>query len=105
MEKISKEQMEELAKELQKRGTAEISDGFVTQVTQALNETDTEADYIIFGERQKQKIIPIDEACAKCDFWKKINKTILECQAFQKQDAVARGFNKVICPEQFVSPS
>lgn len=94
--------MEELKKELESRGTAEIVDGVVTQVTQAIDEQEDSVKFLQFGEMKEQKIIPIDEACAKCDFWKRINKTIKECQAFQGEDAKARGFSKLICPEQFV---
>jgi hypothetical protein len=92
----------ELEKELNQRGTAEISGGIVNQVTQALDENDAEVEFLLFGEKVKQKIIPIDEACAKCDFWKGQFATEKECQECQAEDAKARGFQKLICPEQFV---
>jgi hypothetical protein len=91
---------DELKKELQKRGTAEISNGIVTQVTQAISESDKEVTFLIFGEMRKQGIIPIDEACAKCDHC--YFRTIKQCQTHQKRDAVARGFNNLICPQQFI---
>lgn len=91
----------DLEKELKERGTAEISNGIVNQVTQALDEKESEVDYLIFGVRRKQAIIPIDEACSKCDFWDGKFPTIKACQISQQKDAQARGFNKLICPHQF----
>lgn len=93
--------MDELIKELKARGTAEIVNGIVTQVTQALDETDDEAEFIILGERHREKIIPIVQACAKCDHC--YFTTVEQCQERQKRDAVARGFHKIICPQQFVA--
>ncbi len=89
----------ELTEELRNRGTAEISDGVVTQVTQALDEGKTEVEFLMFGELRKQQIIPIEEACAKCDHC--YFPTIQQCQERQAKDARARGFNEVICPQQF----
>jgi len=89
----------ELQKELEARGTAEISKGQVVQVTQALSETDTEVDYLIFGERRQEKIIPIDEACAKCTRNYRF-KTKKDCQDVQAKEGKARGFNTMICPQQ-----
>ena len=91
--------IENLAKELKQRGTAEVLNGVVTQVTQAIEEKDSEVSYLMFGELKKQGIIPIDEACAKCDHCH--FKTIRECQTFQKKEGSARGFNQLICPQQF----
>jgi hypothetical protein len=48
-----------LRKELENRGTAEIVDGQVLQVTQALNETEEKVEYLIFGKLQESKIILI----------------------------------------------
>ena len=93
---------EELKKELELRGTAEVSNGVVNQVTQAINETDNEVTHLIFGKKTKQSVIPIDQACAKCDFWMGKFATVIKCQESQKKDAEARGFNKLICPHQFV---
>mgnify|MGYP001557866966 CR=1 FL=1 len=93
--------MGDLRKELLKRGTAEVSpDGIVNQVTQALEETPNKVKFLIFGELQEQGIIPISEACAKCT--EKYFLTVKQCQEQQKVDAVARGFNKLICPQQFI---
>lgn len=89
----------DLEKELEQRSTAEISDGVVNQVTQALDESPTEATYLMFGEKKTEGIIPIDEACAKCDHC--YFDTVVECQERQGKDAKARGFNEVICPQQF----
>lgn len=91
--------VDKLKKELDQRSTAEISEGIVNQVTQAIDEGGTEASYLMFGEMRKQGIIPIDEACAKCDHC--YFNTVKECQERQGGDAKARGFNKVICPQQF----
>jgi hypothetical protein len=91
----------ELAKELGQRGTAEIGNGVVNQVTQALDEAESEITFLIFGEKKTQKIIPIDEACAKCNFWEGKFTTTTLCQNFQSGDAKARGFNKLVCPQQF----
>ena len=92
--------MEELRKELGQRGTAEISNGLVTQITQAISESDTEVEFIQFGILKKQGVIPIDQACAKCSFWKGKFDTINVCRQVQAGDAQARGFHKVICPNQ-----
>ena len=91
---------DELDKELELRSTAEISDGVVNQVTQALDETKNAAKFLVFGELKEQGIIPIDEACAKCDHC--YFDTVKACQERQGRDARARGFNQVICPQQFV---
>ena len=93
---------EELIEELEKRGTAEIVNGQVCQVTQALDETEGTAKFLIFGQLQERKTIPIDEACAKCDFWKGRYENVEQCQERQAKEGRARGFRKVICPEQFV---
>ena len=91
---------DELAKELEKTGTAEISGGIVNRVTQALDEKESEATYMMFGEAKTDGVIPIDEACAKCDHCH--FDTVKECQEFQGRDAKARGFMQVICPTQFI---
>ena len=91
----------DLLKELEKRGTAELHPtGKVNQVTQALSETPTKVKYLIFGELKEQEIIPIDEACAKCDHY--YFPTVKQCQEQQKKDAVARGFTEMVCPQQFI---
>lgn len=90
----------ELRKELEQRGSAEITDGIVNQVTQALDENESEVTYLMFGELRKQGIIPINQACDKCDFWKSKFDNPKLCQSFQSGDAKARGFSKLICPQQ-----
>jgi len=93
----------ELEKELHQRGTAELSkNGIVTQVTQALSETKDGVEYLIFGELKKSKIIPIDEACAKCHFWEGKFSNFKLCQVKAGEDGKARGFTNLICPKQFV---
>ena len=84
--------------ELKQRGTAEISNGKVVQVTQALNETENSVEFLIFGEIKKQGIIPLAEACTKCDH--SYFATVDECQARQRKDAIDRGFSKLVCPNQ-----
>ena len=91
---------EELAKELEQRGSAEISNGVVNQITQALDEKETEATFLMFGEIKTESIISIDEACAKCPSLVK-DDTVEECQERQGKDARARGFTRIICPRQF----
>ena len=91
---------QELKKELEARGTAEVTDGVVNQVTQAIDENETEVEFLMFGELRKKSIISIDKACAKCDHI--YFDTVRECQECQREDAVARGFNKLVCPEQFI---
>ena len=93
---------EELKKELEHRGTAEISNGVVNQVTQAINESPTETTLLIFGQLKTLKIKPIDECCKVCDFIAKREKGIKYCRDFQKKDAEARGFHQMICPKQFI---
>jgi len=91
----------DLKRELELRGTAEISNGIINQVTQAIDEKDNEATFLIFGEKTTTKLKPIEECCAKCDFVAKRDLGIEKCQQFQKKDGEMRGFTKVICPEQF----
>jgi hypothetical protein len=94
--------MTDLMRELQERGTAEVVNGEVLQVTQALDESQGRAKFILFGDLHECAIIPIDEACAKCASGaKRRHATVKECQERQAKDARARGFTSVICPEQF----
>jgi hypothetical protein len=51
-----------LEKELQARGTAEVSNGIVNQVTQAIDESKNNVEMIVFGEKIKKGIIPIEQA-------------------------------------------
>jgi uncharacterized OB-fold protein len=90
----------ELLDELTKRGTAEVVDGKVVQITQALDEQPDKVKYTMFGELKENGIIPIAEACAKCNH--KHFPTVEECQKVQKKDAEARGFHEVVCPKQFI---
>ena len=93
----------ELQKELEKRGTAELTDGVVTQITQAIDEKTDSVKMLVFGEMMEKKIKPIQETCAVCDEWQTYRFTdIAQCQESQKEDAVARGFNELICPNQFI---
>lgn len=89
-----------LIKELKQRGTAEITDGVVNQVTQCLKEAGSTAEFLLFGELKEKTIISIDEACANCDHC--YFKTTKECQVRQAKDAKARGFTKLVCPQQFI---
>jgi hypothetical protein len=91
---------DELRKELTKRGTAELSNGVVNQVTQALDEKPDKVKFLIFGEMQEKSIIPITIACetCKCNYF----PTHKQCQESQKVDAEARGFHNLICPHQFI---
>jgi len=91
---------EELRKELEARGTAEISNGVVSQVTQAIDESETEVKLLIFGKLQEHKVTPVDETCSKCNFWSKYFKSTKACQKRQSEDARARGFSKLVCPHQ-----
>lgn len=88
-----------LEKELQTRGTAEVSNGVVNQITQAIDERGDSVKFLMFGELREQEITPIEKACAQCDH--RYFKTIRQCQERQRKDALARGFTKVICPQQF----
>lgn len=92
----------QLVEELQKRGTAEIVNGEVCQVTQALDEKDDSVTYLLFGELREQRTIPIDEACSKCGFWKGKFGSERLCQQRQARGAKARGFQQLICPAQLV---
>ena len=94
---------DELREELKKRGTAEIAaNGAVLQVTQALDEKDGIAKFLICGEPQEQKYIPIDEACGKCSSWQGRFANTKMCQEYQVKGARARGFSEIICPNQFI---
>ena len=94
--------MDRLQRELQERGTAEVVNGEVLQVTQALDETQCRAKFIAFGELRDCSVKPIAEACASCIEWMDhgFNSTTV-CQHRQAEDARKRGFTKVICPCQF----
>lgn len=93
---------ENLEKELLQRSTAEVYiDGAVNQVTQALSETSTEVDFIIYGERHKESIMPIEEACAKCHH-PHFDGDKKRCREFQGKEARARGFTTLICPRQML---
>lgn len=100
---------DKLRKELEARRTAEISNGEVNQVTQAIDESPDSITFLMFGEMQKVNIMPIEKACAKC--WpNKSNKShkffhndVKECQALQKKDGESRGFHKLICPQQIIN--
>jgi hypothetical protein len=93
--------MNELEKELTTRGTAEITNGVVSQVTQALDESENRVKMLVFGELVEHEIMPIDEACSHCNFWKGKYANTKCCQTSTKVDAEARGFIHLICPEQF----
>jgi hypothetical protein len=67
----------QLLNELQQRGTAEISNGKIVQVTQALNESKKQVTFMLFGKLQTKNIRSIDEACASCNHCH--SKTIKEC--------------------------
>lgn len=97
---LTAQEIRALENELKQRGTAEITDGIINQVTQAVDETETEVKFLIFGELKSQGIIPIDEACAKCDHC--YFGTVKECQEHQAKHGRARGFTKLICPQQFI---
>lgn len=89
----------ELKRRLKECGTAEISNGVINQVIQAIDETPNKVKFLAFGEMQEKEIIPIDEACAKCDHC--YLPTPKQCQDRQELDAIARGFPHLICPQQF----
>ena len=91
----------DLIRELKARGTAKVTDGIVNQVTQAIDENEGRVKFLIFGEIVEKKIIPIEKACAKCNWGKSKFGTIGKCQEHQKRGGEARGFHKLICPEQF----
>lgn len=89
----------DLIKELEQRGTVEIVNDEVVQVTRAIDETEGKAKFLMFGELKEESVIPIDKACAKCDHC--YFPTIAQCQERQGKDAKARGFTDIICPSQF----
>jgi len=74
-------------------------------VVQAVTDSKEEAKFYLFGELETKKILPIEEACAKCIFWKGRFDNIKACQKCQGGDAIIRGFSTVICPEQFIEES
>jgi hypothetical protein len=92
--------MDELEKELNKRGTAEIIEGKVHQITQAIDEDEKQAKVIVFGELRKFGVKPIEECCP-CNFLKHYS-SIQECRERQKKDAIGRWFTSIICPEQLI---
>lgn len=73
--------------------------GKIIPGTQAIRETDTQVTYLSFGKPTTKNYIPIDEACAKC---KPYFGSVQRCQEEQKKDAEARGFTKLICPNQLI---
>lgn len=94
--------IEDLLKELDARGTAEIANGTVIQITLAIDETEESVKFLQFDELKEQRIIPIAEACSKCTWWSGKFPDVASCQAVQKDDAQARGFHILICPDQLV---
>lgn len=94
----------ELKKQLEKTGTAEISNGIVTQVTQALDEKPDKVKMLVFGKLEEKGIIPIEQACEKCtQSYPNHLGGKDKCREFQKKDALARGFaSYLVCPQQFI---
>ena len=84
-----------------KDGVYEVANGQLKPATQALVETNNRAAFQILGDRQVSNIIPIEQACIGCTFWKDKFASTTDCQNRQRKDALARGFTKVICPKQF----
>lgn len=82
-----------------KDGVYELNEAGLLPVTQAISESNDKITMRCFDEVREIGIIPIDEACAKCDHCH--FNTAKECQERQAEDARARGFTQVICPEQF----
>ena len=78
-----------------------FKDGKIQPATQGLVEHKDKVAYRVFGGNRVSRIIPIDEVCAECDFWKEKFASVEVCQYRQREDATARGFTKVICPKQF----
>jgi len=94
---------ERIIKELQKRGTCEVSENdIVMQVTQALDEKSDKVTMLMFGELATKQVRPVEQTCKACSFWKDKFESIKDCQTFQKKDSEARGFRDLICPEQFL---
>lgn len=93
----------DLIKELKSRGTADLGkSGIVNQVMQALNESEKSVEFLVFGEKVKRSVIPIEQACSQCvSPTKKHFPSSTECRERQKKDAVARGFHDIVCPQQF----
>ena len=93
----------ELQKELAKRGTAEVSPtGGVNQITQCLSEDPRSIEILVFGQLKKFSWKPLEECCCDCDNWRTPSLgSIRKCQELNKEDAFARGFNTVVCPNQF----
>jgi hypothetical protein len=93
---------DELIRELEKRGTAEVTDSGVCQVMQAIEESETHTKFLLFGRIVEHEIAPLDETCAKCKSWKQVFDSIEECQEVQQADAKARGFHIVVCANQLI---
>jgi len=79
----------------------EVTGESILPATQALDETDTEVSFLSFGVLTKVPIKSIEEACEECGSWKK-RGGLKECRSIQKRDSVVRGFQKLICPNQFI---
>ncbi len=94
---------DELKRELDSRGSAEVINGKVVQVTQAINEADDSVEYLMFGELRRESVTPIAETCARCDGMNRFDGSAEKCQQHQATDARARGFHKLICPRQLSS--
>lgn len=75
----------------------------VRLATGAIEETENTVRFLLFGEMTEKKIMPINEACPKCSFWKSKFADTKSCQAIQKEDSEARGFAKLVCPKQFIN--
>ncbi len=79
----------------------ELTKAGLVPVTQAIDETETTVKYLSFGELVEKKIIPIEEACKTCTFSGKTKLGTEGCRKLTKEDAVKRGFQKLVCPNQF----
>ena len=74
----------------------------IRQATIRTSETETRVSFDFCGEKISKDIKPIGDACSQCSFWQGKFAGIGDCQKSQKKDAEMRGFNKLICPNQFI---
>lgn len=82
----------------------EILGNAIGLTTKATGEANGIAKFTVMGRPKQEEYVPIDEACAVCDHWKKPKLgSVDRCREVQKRGAELRSFKTVICPNQFKS--
>lgn len=77
--------------------------GKTNKATESILETGKEVSFLCCGDVVHRKIMPIEEACAKCTMSYHIRLGGKDkCRKFQKREGERRGFKDLVCPQQFI---